>query len=73
LHPNKDNAPQNLGKTITMKKEDKKYLIIFYFRYIIILTNTINTHVQKQTKTKKFKNFWTLRGAKNTFIKNKIQ
>jgi hypothetical protein len=52
-----------------MKKEGKKCLTIFYFGCIIILTNTINTTIQKQTKKQKFKNYWTSSGVKKHIYK----
>jgi hypothetical protein len=50
LHPQKDNAPQNLGKTITMKREGKNTLL-FSILVALSFLQTQSTHVQKQTKT----------------------
>jgi hypothetical protein len=70
LHPNKDHVPQSLSKTFTMFKEKiKNNQSISYFGCTIIFANTINTQVPKQTKTCRFKNIWTLRGAKKHIYK----
>jgi hypothetical protein len=57
LHPKKDNAPQNLGKTITMKRKGKNTLLFFILVALSFLQTQLTHMFKNKQKHKNSKSF----------------